>query len=195
MVKVLFDRDAYTSGPSSVTGVFEGALTLRTNDAEDRVATVDLAGFWQARDEGGWEPNVNEVWKVFGFGNFIEGLSLNGGGENSVLNRWDLYIAADETEVLSPYFRIADGETEARVTQIAAFHGPGGANLSVHAPGDKNAAFVIGAHAGTRTRRCCRLRATASSSPARSTPAPCPTPGTARTCSASGWRASRPIRR
>ena len=148
VVEVLFDRDAYTSGPSSVTGVFEGALTLRTNDAEDRVATVDLAGFWQQRDEGGWEPNVNEVWQVFGFGNFIEGLSLNGGGENSVLNRWDLYIPADDTEVLSPYFRIADGETEARVTQIAAFHGDGGANLSVHAPGDKGAAFGIGTHAG-----------------------------------------------
>ena len=111
---MLFDRGAYNSGPSSVTGVFEGALQLTTNDADSPVATVDLAGFWQARDEGGWEPNVNEVWDVFGFGNVIEGLSLNGGGENSVLNFFDVYLPVDETEVLSPYWRIADGIGEAQ---------------------------------------------------------------------------------
>jgi len=60
-VEVLFDRDAYTSGANNVNGVFSGALTLRTNDADSPIATVDLAGFWQNQDEGGWEPNVNEV--------------------------------------------------------------------------------------------------------------------------------------
>ena len=45
------------------------------------VAEIHMAGFWQARDEGGWEPNVNEVWEVFGFGNQIDGLATTGGGQ------------------------------------------------------------------------------------------------------------------
>ncbi|WP_353475011.1 CBM35 domain-containing protein [Salipiger sp. H15] len=135
-VQVLFDRAAYTSGSGNVSGVFKGALDIRSNDADTPVATVDLAGFWQSQDEGGQEPNLNEVWEVFGFGNRIEGLSYSSGGGGSVLDFYDLYIPSDETEVLSPYWRIADGVTEARITQIAAFHSPSGAGIRFHAPGD-----------------------------------------------------------
>ncbi|EYD75949.1 hypothetical protein Rumeso_02378 [Rubellimicrobium mesophilum DSM 19309] len=119
-VTVLFDRTAYTPKAQTVTGVVEGALTLRTNDADSPIAKVNLEAFWQQRDEGGWEPNANEIWKMFGFGNFIEGLSLNNGGEFSALNFYDVYLPADETEVLSAYWRLADGVTSAKVTQLAA---------------------------------------------------------------------------
>ena len=112
------------------------------------MATVDLAGFWQARDEGGWEPNINEVWKIFGFGNEIEGLSLQGGGQDDELDFYDVYLPADETEVLSSYWQLADGVTEARFTQLAAYHGGGGATLGIHAPGDKNADVIFSNHAG-----------------------------------------------
>jgi len=148
-VEVLFDRDAYTSGGDGVTGVFQGSLSLRTNDADSPLATVDLAGFWQARDEGGQEPNINEVWQVFGFGNFIEGLSLNNGGENDELDFYDVYLPVDATEVLSPYWRLADGVAEATITQIAAFHSPSGATLGIHAPGNKNADLIFSNHANT----------------------------------------------
>ena len=114
---------------------------------------VDLAGFWQARDEGGQEPNVNEVWQMFGFGNFIEGLSLRGGGENSVLSTKDVFAKTDATEVLSPYWKIADGVDQARITQIAAFHGDGGATLGIHAPGDKNADDIFWNHVGDHNQR------------------------------------------
>ncbi|SFD70521.1 carbohydrate-binding protein [Roseivivax sediminis] len=148
-VTVLFDRDAYTSGGSGVTGVFNGELELRTNDADSPVATIDLSGFWQARDEGGQEPNINEVWDVFGFGNEIEGLTLIGGGESDELDFYDVYLPVDETEVLSPYWRLADGVSEARITQIAAFHSPSGATLGIHAPGNKGADVTFTNHAST----------------------------------------------
>ncbi|MDY8108968.1 carbohydrate-binding protein [Fulvimarina sp. 2208YS6-2-32] len=140
-VTVLFNRAAYSPPTSNVDGtstIFQGSLKLVTNDADDPITTIDLAGFWQARDEGGQEPNINEVWQIFGFGNVIEGLRLQGGGESSVLDFFDLYIPQDETEVLSPYWRLADGVGQARITQIAAFHGPSGATLGIHAPGNKD---------------------------------------------------------
>ena len=153
-VEVLFDGPGITPKPSDgQNSVYEGALRLSTNDADTPVAVVDLAGFWQARDEGGQEPNVNEVWQMFGFGNFIEGLKLTGGGENSVLSTKDVFAKTDATEVLSPYWKIADGVEQARITQIAAFHGDGGAALGIHAPGDKNADDIFWNHQGTHNQR------------------------------------------
>jgi hypothetical protein len=154
-VAVNFNRSAYAPPTANVdvtSTIFEGALRLTTNDAEDPVTTVQLAGFWQARDEGGQEPNVNEVWKVFGYGNVIENLSLLGGGQNSTLNDFDLFHARDATEVLSPYWRIADGYAEATVTQVAAFHGNGVATVSLHAPGDKGQQVQMTVHAGNQNQ-------------------------------------------
>uniref|UniRef100_UPI001CFCD7C2 carbohydrate-binding protein n=1 Tax=Alloyangia pacifica TaxID=311180 RepID=UPI001CFCD7C2 len=151
-VEVLFDRDAYTAGSSSVSGVYKGTLDIRTSDADTPVATVDLAGFWQARDEGGQEPNINEVWDVFGFGNEIEGLTFVGGGESDELDFYDIYLPVDETEILSPYWRLADGVTEARITQIAAFHSPSGASMGIHAPGDKGADVGFTSHLSTNNQ-------------------------------------------
>ena len=143
-VEVLFDRDAYQAPTAdAASGIFEGVLMLTTNDADSPVVSVDLVGFWQRRDEGGWEPNVNEVWDAFGFGNVIEGLATTGGSQNSTLSTNDVYAKTDATEVLSPYWRIADGHTEAKSTQITAFHGAGGATIGIHGPGDKGGANDI----------------------------------------------------
>ena len=153
-VEVLFDGPGVSPRPADgQNSVREGALRLSTNDADTPVAVVDLAGFWQARDEGGQEPNVNEVWQMFGFGNFIEGLKLTGGGENSVLSTKDVFAKTDATEVLSPYWKIADGVDQARITQIAAFHGDGGAAVGIHAPGDKNADDIFLRHVGDHNQR------------------------------------------
>ncbi|QJF50330.1 carbohydrate-binding protein [Roseobacter ponti] len=151
-IEVLFDNTEINPKPANnQNGVQTGELTIVTNDAEDPFVTVDLAGFWQPRDEGGNEPNINEVWQLFGFGNQIDGLSLTGGGGSSTLDFFDLYLPEDETEVLSPYWQIAEGFTEARITQIAAYHGPGGASLGLHGPGDKGGSNEIsfGSHEGT----------------------------------------------
>ncbi|WP_185982723.1 carbohydrate-binding protein [Aureimonas mangrovi] len=155
-VQVNFNRAAYTPPTTNVDAtstIFEGVLTIVTNDAGNPVSKVQLSGFWQARDEGGQEPNVNEIWKIFGFGNVIEGLTLSGGGENSVLSTNDVFAKTDETEVLSPYWRIADGATSATITQIAAFHGPGGATLHIHNPGNKGANVQFWNHQGNDNQR------------------------------------------
>nr|WP_297460315.1 carbohydrate-binding protein [uncultured Halomonas sp.] len=148
-VEVLFDRSAYTAPTTDAAdGVFEGVLQLVTNDADTPIAEVHLAGFWQARDEGGWEPNVNEVWEIFGFGNVIEGLPTAGAGQNSVLSDYDLYRPVNDDEVLSRYWKIADGVDSVKITQLAAFHGGGGATLGIHNPGNKGADVTLTNHAG-----------------------------------------------
>ncbi|MEQ1941290.1 carbohydrate-binding protein [Mesorhizobium sp. VNQ89] len=155
-VTVLFNRAAYTPPTSNVNGtstIFSGELTIVTNDADDPVTTIDLRGFWQARDEGGQEPNVNEIWRIFGFGNVIENLTLIGGGENSALSTNDVFAKTDPTEVLSPYWTLADGVTSAKVTQIAAFHGTGGATLAIHNPNNKGAQVTFWNHEGTDNQR------------------------------------------
>jgi hypothetical protein len=155
-VTVLFDRAAYTPPTSNVDAtstIFQGKLKLVTNDAENGVTTIDLAGFWQARDEGGQEPNVNEIWKIFGFGNVIEGLRTTGGGENSTLSTNDVFAKTDETEVLSPYWKLADGVTSAKITQLGAFHGPGGATFHIHNPGNKGSNVLLWNHEGTDNQR------------------------------------------
>jgi len=155
-IEVTFDATEIQPKPGdNQNGVYDGTLTIVTNDAEDPIVTVDLAGFWQPQPESGREPNVNEVWQLFGFGNEIAGLDLDNGGESDVLDFYDLYLPVDETEVLSPYWRIADGVSEATITQVAAFHGPGGASLGIHGPGDKSGSNDVGfgGHNNTHNQR------------------------------------------
>ena len=148
-VTVLFDRASYVAPTNDAgDGVFEGRIRLTTNDADSPIAEIHMAGFWQQRDEGGWEPNVNEVWEVFGFGNRIDGLPTVGGGENSVLDDFDLYRPVNDDEVLSRYWSLADGVGEAKITQLAAYHGNGGATLGIHNPGNKGQDIIFSNHAG-----------------------------------------------
>ena len=131
-VTVLFDRDSYTAPTTDAgDGVFEGRIRLTTNDADSPIAEIHMAGFWQAVDEGGWEPNVNEVWEVFGFGNRIDGLPT-----------------VNDDEVLSRYWTLADGAGEAKITQLAAYHGGGGATLGIHNPGNTGQDIIFSNHAG-----------------------------------------------
>jgi hypothetical protein len=134
-VRVNFDRAAYTRPANNTdSGLAGGKLELITNDAEDPLVTVDLAGFWQAQDEGSWEPNVNEVWEVFGFGNYIPGIPTIDTNPNSPLNHYDIVEQVTPDEVLSRFWRIADGHTQATITQLAALHGNGGGEIAIHSP-------------------------------------------------------------
>ena len=141
---VEFVRDRYQPpSENTASGVFTGRLDVRTDAPENPLVTIVLAGFWQAQDENNWEPNINEVWQVFGFSNFIPGVPLEYHGPDNPLNKDSLYEACHETEVLSPYWRIAPGRQTAKITQIAAFHGPGGATVGIHAPGNKSDAAQV----------------------------------------------------
>ncbi len=153
-VVVEFDGAAVPPRGNNVNGVVNGTLVLDTNDAEDSTVTIDLAGFWQSRDEGGQEPNVNEVWQVLGFSTQVQGLPFGGGGGNSLLDFWDVYLPVqlnDPTEVLEPVWQLSG--TQATMTQVAAFHGPGGANMGIHNPGNKGQDVIFWNHAGSHNQR------------------------------------------
>jgi hypothetical protein len=143
-VRVLFDPTQYTPPTGTnreidaVSTIFKGALTLSTNDAVDTTTVIDLAGFWQKESEDGFEPNLNEMFEVFGFGNRIEGLGLRRAGELTALSNNDIYEKINETEILSPYWRIAEGHTTATFTVLATYKGPGRAGYGIHGPGDKS---------------------------------------------------------
>ncbi|MEN0064506.1 MAG: hypothetical protein AAGA48_20325 [Myxococcota bacterium] len=160
-VVVVFDGNAVPPRSNNQNGVVNGTLTLTTNDAEDQLSVIDLSGFWQARDEGGQEPNLNEVWEVMGFSTRVVGLPFGGGGGNSILDFWDVYLPYDlndPTEVLEPVWQIAPGVTQARMTQIAAFHGPGGSNMGIHEPGDKGDDDRFWNHDGSHNQRIMPLQ-------------------------------------
>lgn len=142
-VGVLFNRDAYTPPAANADdGVFEGTLTVQSNDVDQPVTEIQLAGFWQARDEGGWEPNLNEIWEIFGFGNRIDDLSTLDGGGSSVLADAGTYRAVSAEEVLSRYWQLADGVETATVTQLAEF-GPYDGGLALHEPGDVSTGTML----------------------------------------------------
>jgi hypothetical protein len=142
-VGVLFNRDAYTPPAANADdGVFEGTLSIQSDDVDQPVTEIQLAGFWQARDEGGWEPNLNEIWEIFGFGNRIEGLSTLDGGGSSVLADAGVYRAVSAEEVLSRYWQLADGVETAKVTQLAEF-GPYDGGLALHEPGDVSTGMML----------------------------------------------------
>ena len=134
-VEVRFDRAKYD--PASEPDIFTGQLRIAADGA---VKTVEFAGFWQSVGEGGQEPTVNEVWQTFGYSTRV---SL------ADLDRRDIYEKANPQEVLSPYWKLADGAAAVTVTQIAAFHGLGADGTEIHAPGDKGLMKGLFGHPAT----------------------------------------------
>jgi hypothetical protein len=153
-VAVRFDRAAYAA-PTGATGqidaastLVEGTLRLRSNARATPVAEVSLAAIWQPRPESGLEPNLNELFGLFGLGNRIEGMSALAQGRGA-FDPAALFVARDETEVLSPFWRIADGWSEARVTALSAHHGPTNAGaVAIHDPASRMARVNLFQHDG-----------------------------------------------
>ena len=105
-----------------------GTLTINSNDADEAATVVQLAGFWQSRNEGGQEPNLQNIVDTYGFRTQIikPGEVLNQGGR----------IVRVGDEVLSPYWFRADTSSPVTARQIAAFHTQGNtATLYWHAKG------------------------------------------------------------
>ena len=134
-IVVAFDRAAYTPPLAYQTSVVAGELRLQTNAAATPLLTVDLGGFWRPEDTPFWEPNINEVWEVFGFDVLVEGVGFAGNFGDSPLDNFDIYEAVDELEVLSPYWQLADGVEEARLVRLATMAAPETVELGLHRPG------------------------------------------------------------
>lgn len=129
-------------GPTS-SGVHAGTLTVTSNDSDEASTAVDLAGYWQNVSEGGQEPTLGRLIRMFGYTTriVVPGQQLFNKGQ----------VAAVGEEVLSPYWRRADTAQPVRVRQIAAFHGNDQGQrsfLSWHPKGSDSTTTVLG-HAAT----------------------------------------------
>ena len=132
-VRVNFDRAAFAAPGNGAPGVFSGRLRIFSDDAEDSTIAVDLGGVWQRMDEGGWEPNVNEVFEALGLGNRIAGVPYTDAGVQP-LDKGGVYGAFDANEILSPYWRIADGHSAAEIIHVAQYQAPNTSEIAIHRP-------------------------------------------------------------
>ncbi|QOV91332.1 PA14 domain-containing protein [Humisphaera borealis] len=108
-----------TAQAANQSGFYTGSLTINTNDADEAVTTVQLAGWWQNKSEKNQEPSVPTlVNNILGYRTKI----LNNG--QTMADGWNGAGVLGE-EVLSKYWVRADGSAPVEVTQLAAWHGQG----------------------------------------------------------------------
>ncbi len=100
-----------TSGSNEVV---RAQLLIGSSDPITPNRTVQLGGSWQIQEEGGNEPNVEEIVRAFGFGTTIlnPGEKLNNQGRIETIGE----------EVLSPFWERADESRPVYVRQLAAYH-------------------------------------------------------------------------
>ena len=117
-----------------------GTLEISSDDADEPTTEVELSGFWQSRSEGGQEPNVIEISKVYGYGSTIvePGQKLNNAGR----------VEAIGDEILSPYWKRANGAEPVSVRQLAAFHTQGNTAAAFWHSKGNNTTNQIVRHAG-----------------------------------------------
>lgn len=106
----------FTANPGGSNDViFNGTLTVNSNDADEPASIVRLAGHWQPQNEGnGDEPTLQDLVNIFGYKTVITkpGELLNQSGK----------IARVGDEVLSPYWHRADASAPVTVRQLSAYH-------------------------------------------------------------------------
>lgn len=113
-IGIRFDAASYQPGVSPE--VFHGALRVLSNDADEPIAEIALAGFWSERPEADNEASANETFEVFGFGNR---LPFKPTGRNLPTDY--RYEATTPEEVMTPFWKIADGVESVSITRIGAF--------------------------------------------------------------------------
>lgn len=98
-------------------GVWNGTLTITSNDAANPTKSVNLAGYWQYESEHETEPSLQTIVnKMFGFGTDIADSQLpeypNNGSQRVLYGE----------EVYSPYWNVADPTLPVSVYQLDAYH-------------------------------------------------------------------------
>ncbi len=121
--------------------MWNGSLTIASNDASAPSQVVQLAGYWQALSENNLEPSLATV--VNSVFNYQTQLLFAG----QQLNRNGRVETAGE-EVLSPYWRRADPTKPVTVRQLDAYHTQGNtATINWYQRGG-NVVRTIFTHAG-----------------------------------------------
>ncbi len=121
-------------------GLYTGSLTVGSDDPAHPTTSVELGGFWQSVSEGGQEPDVAELAKLFGYTTTVTaaGVALNQNGK----------VEASGDEILSPYWLRADPTQPVSVRQLSAFHTQGNtASFFWHAKGSTTTPTLF-THAG-----------------------------------------------
>jgi hypothetical protein len=116
----------FTGG--STVGLKSGNLVLHTNDVDEPLKTIALAGFNQSAPESTNEPPLATIGQMFGLGTVFEypGQMLTNGGK----------VEAVGDEILSPYWVRADTSLPVHVQEIASFHTQGDtATVKFHTKG------------------------------------------------------------
>jgi glucose/arabinose dehydrogenase len=99
-------------------GTYVNSLTISTTDPVNPNRTIQLAGYFQYKNERDQEPNISTlVNRMYGYTTKVlnAGQSLNTGGR----------VQAVGEEVITDYWRKADPNAPVSVRQLAAYHTQG----------------------------------------------------------------------
>lgn len=103
--------------PSQTGGVWDGTLTITSNDPSNPTSTVQLAGYWQYESEHEEEPNLQTIVNdLFGYDTVIS-TTLEPDYPNSGTTPLPY-----GSEVMSGLWQAADPSQPVTVRELAAFH-------------------------------------------------------------------------
>ena len=103
--------------PSQTGGVWDGTLTIATNDPTTPSSVVKLAGYWQAQSENEEEPNLQTlVNRLFGYGTNIDSAQ-----QPDYPNNGTTPVLYGE-EVASGLWQAANPSQPITVRQLFAYH-------------------------------------------------------------------------
>ncbi len=129
---IQFDATSVPSVPYNETndiyypkggGVYDGTLTLHSNDPNTPTATMALAGYYQTESENSQEPSLQTIVNLLaGYDTNINSTPIPDLTETSTTTSTPTYYGE---EVVSPYWMAADPGQSVTVEQLAAFHTEG----------------------------------------------------------------------
>lgn len=103
--------------PSQTGGVWNGTLTINSNDPATPTSTIQLAGYWQYESEHEEEPNLQTIVNdLFGYDTVISNTS-----EPQYPNNGTTPVAYGD-EVMSGLWQAAAPSQPVTVRELAAFH-------------------------------------------------------------------------
>ncbi len=98
-------------------GVYNGSLTINTDDAAVPARLVALAGYWQKDSEHGEEPSLQTIVNLLG------GYKTNiASGIHSTLGQSASLPSYYGEEITSPYWMAADPTTPVSIQQLDSWH-------------------------------------------------------------------------
>jgi hypothetical protein len=103
--------------PAQTGGVWDGTLTINSNDPATPASVVQLAGYWQYESEHEEEPNLQTIVnRLFGYGT-----DISNSQQPDYANTGSTVVPFGE-EVMSGLWQAADPGQAVTVRELAAYH-------------------------------------------------------------------------